>query len=336
MTNTPLTPVFDPSAIDVSGAITLVVGQRSGVANIKGFRIAMHTDVTTELRSICEATLTNIDERTAVTYTDDLVFDAASEYLLVPSTLLIAHRPESRRGRHPVDAPAEPPQIEVDAGARPVLAGASSLPELDASELKNQSFVFYAAVVGDDPDHRIAFVDRWNPYKAGLSGRLMTVFADRLRRIEGPLLVFERAFDMVVTDTAIAVLDPKAFEGVFRDIDAMKERFPVWSDAAVSALPLDDATAQRLRSLCNKGGRLAAQLRGLYERGVFEMTFKTTALRKEMAQQNLDADRLIANGKLVLDDADIPVVLKLIDEKLSKGWLTGTPWEIGTRSKRST
>ena len=205
----------------------------------------------------------------------------------------------------------------------------------EGQEYPSRSFVFYAAVVGDDPDHRVGFVDKWNPYKAGLSGQLLTSFGDRLRRIDGPLLVFERAFDMVVTDTAIAVLDPKAFEGVFRDIDAMKERFPVWSDAAISALPLDDGTAQRLRSLCDGGGRLASQLRGLYERDVFEMTFKTTALREEMKQQNLDANRLIANGKLVLDDADIPIILKLIDEKLSKGWLTGTPWEIGTRSKRS-
>lgn len=329
------TPTFDPTAIDVSGAITLVVARRSGAVSFNGYRIAMHTDVITELRTTCAATLKAIGERSAVAYTDDLAFDAESQYLVVPFSVLVAHRPESHRGRRPADAPAEPPQIEVDAGARQVLARASSLPELDASELKKQPFVFYAAVVGNHPDHRIAFVDKWNPYKAGLSGNLVTVFGDRLRRIEGPLLVFERAFDMVVTGTAIAVLNPKAFEGVFRDIDAMRGRFPVWSDAAVSALPLDDGTAQRLRSLCNRGGRLAAQLRGLYERGIFELDFKTTALCTEMKRQNLDVSRMIVNGKLVLDDADIPVVLKLIDEKLYKGWLTETPWDVGTRSKRA-
>ncbi len=296
----------------------------------------MHTDVASELRTICTATLAAIVERTALAYSDDLAFKAKSQYLLVPSSALVAHRPEPRRGRRATDAPAEPPQIEVDAGARHVLADASSLPELDASELKSQSFVFYAAVVGDDPDHRIAFVDKWNPYKAGLSGQLTTFFGDRLRRIEGPLLIFERSFDMVVTDTAIAVLNPKAFEGAFRDIDAMKERFPVWGNAAVAALPLDDETANRLKSLCNKGGRLASQLRALYERGVFEVSFETAALRKEMRRQNLDADRLIANGKLVLDEADIPIVLKLIDEKLYRGWMTETPWDVGTRSKRAT
>ena len=326
---------FDPSAIDVSGAVTLVVARRSGATSFKGYRIAMHIDVATELRSICAATVTALGERAAVAYAEDIDFDAATQYLVVPSGVLVAHRLGRRRGRKPAVAPAQPLQIEVDAGALQVLAIASSLDELDATQLEKQSFAFYAAVVGDDPDHRIAFVDKWNPYRAGLAGHFATVFGDRLRRLEGPLLVFERSFDMVVTSTAIAVLSPKAFEGVFRDIDAMTRRYPVWSDAAVTALPLDDATAERLRALCSKGGRLAAQLRGLYERGVFRMTFDIAGLRKEMKRQNLDITRLIANGRLALDDADIPTVLKLVDEKLYKGWMTETAWDVGTRSRRT-
>jgi hypothetical protein len=325
---------FDPSSIDVSSAVTLIVARRSGATGYKGWRIPLHTDVATELRSICATTLVALGERTTVAYADDLDFDPESQYLLVPSDVLVAHRPESRRGRRPANAPVEVPQIEVDAGARRILADASSLDDLDASQLKRQSFAFYAAVVGDDPDHRVAFVDKWNPYKAGLSGQLATFFGDRLRRIEGPLLVFERSFDMVVTDAAIAVLNPTAFEGVFRDIDTMTARYPVWSDAAVAALPLHDATAVRLRELCGKGGRIAAQLRGLYERGVFKTAFKSSALRAEMKRQNLGADRLLVNGKLVLEDADIPIVLKLVDEKLYRGWVTDTRWDVGTRSAR--
>jgi hypothetical protein len=82
--------------------------------------------------------------------------------------------------------------------------------------------------------------------------RIATFFGDRLTRIEGPLLVFERSFDMVVTDSAIAVPNLAAFEGVFRDIDAMVDRRPTWSDAAAAALPLDDATAELLADLCGK------------------------------------------------------------------------------------
>jgi hypothetical protein len=331
----PAPPSFDPAAIDTTGAITLVVARRSGRNHI-GNRLAMNTDVVEELRTICQGTLAAIGERTPVAYADDLDRDVGSQYVLVPSAALVAHRPEPRRGRRPADEPVERPQIEVDPGARVILARASSLDPLNARDLSRQSFTFYAAVVGDDPDHRVTFVDQWNPYKAGLSGRLLTNFGDRLRRIEGPLLVFERSFDMVVTDTAIAVLDLAAFEAVFRDIDAMVDRRPVWSAAAVAALPFDDDTASRLAELCAKGGRLATQLRGMYERGVFGAEFGAADLRAEMKRQNLDAGRLLVRGKLVLEEADIPVVLKLIDEKLYRGWHSDTPWDVGTRSKRPT
>lgn len=326
-------PAFDPAAIDTSGAVTLVVAQRSG-RTYKGRRIAMNNDVANELRAICRATLTALAERTAMEYADDLDYDGASHYVLAPSDTLVVHRPESRRGRHPAGAPAEPPQVEVDPGARTVLTDASSLPELNSRDLKNQSFTFYAAVVGNNPDSRVAFVDRWNPYKAGLSGGLLTNFGDRLSRIEGPLLVFERSFDMVVTDTAIAVLSLGAFEAIFRDIDTMTARFSVWSQAAVAALPLDGATEQRLRALCDRGGRVAKQLRGMYERGVFDSKFTIPALRAEMQKQNIDDNRLLPNDQLVLGDDDVPIVLKLIDEKLYTGWSTNKRWDVGTRSER--
>ncbi len=326
-------PAFDPAAIDTSGAVTLVVAQRSG-ENYKGRRIAMNTAVAKELRKICQATLTAIAQRTAMPYTDDLDHDDDAHYVLVPSDALVVHRPEPRRGRRSADAPPEPPPVEVDPGARTVLASASSLPELSSRDLKNQSFAFYAAVVGSNPDSRVAFVDRWNPYRAGLSGRLLTNFGDRLSRIEGPLLVFERSFDMVVTDTAIAVLDLGAFEAIFRDLDTMTARFSVWSQAAEAALPLDGDTAQRLRALCDRGGRVAKQLRGMYERGAFGSKFTVPALRAEMRRQDLDDNRLLQKGRLVLRDDDIPIMLKLIDEKLYTGWSTNKRWDVGTRSER--
>ncbi len=335
MTPVPGTPAFDPATIDTSGSVTLVVARRSG-RNYIANRIPMSTQVADDLRHICQETLTAIGRRTAVAYADDLDYDRDSQYVLVPSVVLVAHRRQTRRGHRVADEPAEVPVIEVDAGARRVLASASSLDELNARDLKNQSFTFYAAVVGNNPDNRVAFVDRWNPYKAASSGGIITSFGDRLNRIEGPLLVFERSFNMVVTDSAIAVLNPAAFEVVFRDIDAMTYRRPTWSHAAVTALPLEDATSELLTELCNRGGRVTTQLRGMYERGVFGRAFTAAELRAEMKVQKLDVNRMIVKGQLVLDDTDVPIVLKLIDEKLYTGWHSSTSWDVGTRSRRRT
>jgi hypothetical protein len=334
-------PSFDPAKIDVRGAVTLAIARRVG-ANMKGYRVAMHTDVANELRTICANTIAALRSRKPVEYADDLDFEAETQYLLVPTDMLVAHRPESRRGRRKADDDGARTQVLMDPSASAILATASSLPELPMSELtdsegnlRDRSYVFYAAVVGDASQSRIAFVDRWNPYKAALSGRVTTWFGDRLRKVEGPLLVFERSFDMVVTDSAIAVLDPQAFEIVFRDIDAMVERVPGWTRAAISALPFDKATVDRIEALAEHNKRLVKQIRGMYERGAFSKRITVHALRKEMVQQKLDVGRLIKSGKLTLDDDDIPTILKLVDEKLSVGWHTGTPWEMGTRVRRS-
>jgi hypothetical protein len=334
-------PSFDPSKIDVRGAVTLVIARRTGV-NMKGYRIPLHTDVAKELRETCKATLTALGLRKPVDYADDLAFDAERQYLLVPTDMLVAHRPESRRGRRKAHDHGDRPQVQVDPSASAILAKASSQPQLSISELtdsegnlRDRSYVFYAAVVGDTTKDRIAFVDRWNPYKAALSGKVTTWFGDSLRKVEGPLLVFERSFDMVVTESAIAVLDPRAFETVFRDIDAMVERVPGWTDAAIAALPFDDATVDRIEALAEHDKRVVKQIRGMYERGAFSKPVTISELKREMEQQKLDVGRLIKKGKLALDDDDIPTLLKLVDEKLSIGWHTGTPWEMGTRVKRS-
>jgi hypothetical protein len=287
-------PSFNLSKIDASGAVTLAIARRTGV-NMKGYRIAMHTDVANDLRAICENTLTALRSRKPVEYADDLAFDAETQYLVAPTDMLVAHRPEPRRGRRKADDDGVRPQVQVDPSASAILARASSLPELPMSELKDaegnlkgRSYVFYAAVVGDTPENRVAFVDRWNPYKAAISGHLTTWFGDRLRKIEGPLLVFERSFDMVVTDSAIAVLDPQAFEAVFRDIDVMVDRVPGWTEAAISALPFDKATADRIETLAEHNKRLVKQIRGMYERGVFSKRITIPELRKEMEVQGLN------------------------------------------------
>lgn len=151
---------------------------------------------------------------------------------------------------------------------------------------------------------------------------------------EGPLLVFERTFDILVTAGAILVLDVKAFEAVFRDIDAMADRIPVWSGAAATSLPLDDHSNEVLRRVASESRRVASQLRGLFERGAFEAKITIGDLRREMKARHFAADRLIVRGQLHLEDDDVPTVLKLIDEKLYQGWRTGTEWDVATRARR--
>jgi hypothetical protein len=82
----------------------------------------------------------------------------------------------------------------MDPQALRVLDDASSLEQMEAADLGKRSFLFYAAVVGDDPAAQTSFLSQWNPLQAALSGRLLASFGDRLRRVRGPLLALESAF----------------------------------------------------------------------------------------------------------------------------------------------
>jgi len=312
--------------------VTLVVAQRTN--RLHGYRILMHGAVSAALRGACRETVAAIDARTPVTFAADIEYDPSTQYLEVPAALLtVAVQP-------PPDGAAASKQqggvtVETDPEAHTILRQASSQHQLHANELGKRTFVFYAAVVGNDPDRRTAFVTQWNPHRIGLEGKILTAYGNQLREIRDPLLAFERLFHMAVTPEGIAVLNKTAFEKVFRDVETMQERVPVWADHVGASVPLDDAGLGCLRQACARNMRIAAKARGLFESGILKDR-KITAkmLADEMRRQNLDADRMVKQGKLVIEESDVPTLLKLLDEGLWRGWLTDTPWEAGSKLKR--
>ena len=326
-------PAFDPSSVPIDGDMTLILGRRT--TRIAGHRVKMHVDVANELRSMCDATLSYLRDRQQVRYSDDLNFNSETHYMVANTSKLVAHIPESRRGRHAADEQEGARTVEVDAATYEVLSNASSQPLIGSDEIeRRKSFLFSAVVVGDDPDNRVAFVSAYNPYRAAERGRLVTSFGDGLRRVTGPLLGFQPLFDMVVTAGHVAILRAEAFEKVFRDIDSMKERIPAWTAAVTAAFPFSKATADRIAAMCETSPRLARQVRSLFERGVPAENFTIPALRQQLTEEGFDPDRIIKNGKLVISDDEIPDFLKLLDERFVTGWLSGTHWDVGTRSPR--
>ncbi|MDA8046724.1 MAG: hypothetical protein M0Z30_16025 [Actinomycetota bacterium] len=312
---------------------TLIVAQRTN--RLKGYRIGMHADVARALRRAAVDTVAAIEARTSVTFAADIDYDPATQYLEVPAALLtVAQPPQSAADGAPPGGQATP-TVETDPEAHAVISQGSSLPLLKAGELGRRTFAFYALIVGNTPENRTAFVTQWNPHRLGLSGKILTAFGDQLRRIGQPLLAFESLFHMVVIPDGIAVLNKSAFEKVFRDVETMQARVPVWAAHVEAALPLDDASLGCLAEVCGRNKRVAAKARSLFESGVLKDRAITGAmLAEEMRRQDLDADRMVKEDKLVIDDTDVPVLLKLLDEGLWRGWLTATAWEAGSKARR--
>ncbi|MGL5444575.1 MAG: hypothetical protein ACRDDJ_19145, partial [[Mycobacterium] stephanolepidis] len=260
---------FNPKSIKTSGAVTLALGQRTS-SDPKGCRVKMKLDVVEALRKIASETVEMLAARSAVQYADDLDFNAEENYILIQRGALVVHRPAPRRGRGAAQEKQKeqevPAQLEMSPAILEIVDAASSLEQINREDLVKKAFSFYAAVIGDDPDRRTAFITQSNPYKAAQTGHLSTLFGDGLAKVTDPILTFALRFDMVVTPEHVAVLNLTAFERLFREIDSMKARVPVWSEAAIKALPLDEDSAETLRTKAVSSARVATQLRGLYER----------------------------------------------------------------------
>lgn len=325
---------FNPKSIKTTGALTLALGQRTS-SDPKGHRVKMKPDVVEALRKIASETVELLAARTAVQYADDLDFNAEDNYILIQRNTLVVHRAAPRRGRRTAQEKQETPaQVEMSPAILEIVDAASSLAQINREDLVKKAFSFYAAVIGNDPDRRTAFITQSNPYKAAQTGHLSTLFGDGLAKVTDPILTFALRFDMVVTPEHVAVLNLAAFERLFREIDSMKARVPVWSEAAIKALPLDEKSAETLRTKAASSARVATQLRGLYERGYLSKRYTVRDLGKQLTDRGFDPEKYIHGGKLSVDDSEIPVLLKIIDEKLYPGWHSGTEWDVGTRARR--
>lgn len=297
-----------------------------------GFRFVIHTDVADALRDACRATLSKLDHLEQLAYESDIALDPSVSYLTVANESTVVHR--EQRGKPGPDGVSRPVRIQTNAMVRQTADAAVTLPQLNPRDLQATTFAFYAAVVGDDPERRVAFVSQANPYKASLVGGITTLYGDRLQRVSGSVFVFRNTFDAILGRAEIVAFDLASFESLFRDIDLMRSQIPEWSDHVIAALPIGDATAGLIRAACLRNSLLAKSARSLHESGsLANQVLDLPNLVEELTRWNVDCSDSIHEGKLELTDDQIETLFKVLDEKYYEGWRTRTHWQTGTRSR---
>jgi SAM-dependent methyltransferase len=337
-----LTPVrtwkLEPSSIDVAGDITLVVARRSG-RRLHGYKVEFVSGAGETIREVCRETLERLRQRTPRQYEASLRIDGEREYLAVPDGQLVQHesfRPKRQRqasGKGEDGNPAVA-HIETDPQVRDLLRRGSGLDRLPAEHLTRFSFQFYAAVVGSDPGRRTSFVRKKNPAKVLKRGGLVFAYGDRLREVADPLMLLDDHFDLVVADEGIAVLDQDVFESLFRDVEVLAERYPVYAKA-FETLQLDDSQLDTLVERCRRDSRLGTRLRQIHESGHLaagDVTIKQVI--KEIDRLGLRRDGLLTAGKLDFSGADASTILKLLNDDLFIGGLSKVAYEAGNKARR--
>lgn len=336
-----MTPVrrwkLDTTSVDVSGDITLVVARRSG-KTLHGHKVEFEAGAGEGIREICRKTLQRLQPLSARQYEPSLRIDPAHEYLAVPDAQLVQHeafRPKRRRASH-TDGTSNPAAatIEADPQVRELLGRAAGLERLPAEHLAQYSFQFYAAVVGSLPTARTAFVRKRNPATVLKRGRMVFAYGDRLRSIEDPLFLLDDQFDLVVAPDGIAVLDQNAFELLFRDVEVLNERYPVYA-GAFESLKLDDGQIATLVERCRTSSRLGNRLRQIHESGHLaagKVTMRQVSA--EIERLRLPKQQLMKDGKLDFSGADADTILKLLNDDLFIGGLSKVPYEAGSKARR--
>lgn len=255
-------------------------------------------DVVEELREACRETVTWLQQLHVVDYSADALVETG-EYMAVPLRVV----------------------QEEDSTVLDLLRRAAALDRLDAAEIPTRLW-FYAAVIGDDPDERVAFVRKTDPHKVARPGKILTTLGDVLSRIDDPVFVLEHRFDLVVLERGLAVINPVAFETLFRGAPGLVRRIPEWARAITDHLPVADGGAERLVEACVRDSRLARRLRAIHEQGHLS-SVSIGDLRQEMREQDLDEEELISDGELVIDERDPGTLLRLLNEDLFVGGLSG-------------
>jgi hypothetical protein len=298
----------DIQNVPVDEALTLVVAWRRG-KQLEGAMVPVADEVVEELQAACRETLGQLQESEVVDYGPDAHVETG-EYMAVPLQV-----------------------VENEAYAvLGLLRRAPALDRLSATRIPRQLW-FYAAVVGDEPERRTAFVRKVDPHKTARAGRFFTVFGEVLSKIEEPVFMMEHRFDLVVMEHGLAVINPVAFETLFRGTPELVSRIPHWAQAISDHLPIARDGADLLVAAAERDYRLARRLRSIFECG-YLANVTIDRLRQEIKAQGLDEDRLIEGEALIIDEEDPGMVLRLLNEDLFVGGLSGTRYAADRKRVR--
>jgi hypothetical protein len=289
-------------------ALSLIVAWREGRKLAAG-EIGLTRDVDAQMRELCSATLANLAERRwrlddpEAHLTDDECIHVMRDAL----------RPT-------------PPVLDV-------LDHAATLDLLSASSLPHKNLLFYAVILGSAPDRYTAFLRKVNAYISIKAGRFLSVLGDRLARIPDPVFSFDKTVDLVVTEEDVVVLSMRVYELLFRETEPLTERIPKYIGKIAASLNLDPQAEHDLQALAAKSPRLQQRLRTLSERDYIHRV-TIDQVRAYIHKQGMDPERLIRDGRLVLDSTDPQLLLQVLNEDLYTGDLSGTSYAVDRKSAR--
>jgi hypothetical protein len=254
------------------------------------------------LREAAQATLRDVADSTRLSYTPDAELDEGEAFVLDNED-----------------------DLDELADFRALIDAAASLERIDPADLPRRRVQLYGLAVGDR-EPRTGFIRKASPVKTATKGGIFARGLPRLAAVEEPIFELAGVFDFVVADGWAAVLQQRAYELLLKESPAMQTRVNAWVDAIATALPLSTGSEQALRTAASRDSRLWRRLRAIHQRGHLARV-GIDQVEAYARHLGLDTDELIVDGQLEFEADDRFTIVKLLNEDLNSGELTGERFE---------
>lgn len=187
----------------------------------------------------------------------------------------------------------------------------------DEPELRKRHLACYAIAVGAGQNQRI-YVRRQDPVKLANKRLFASLMDGPLTELVSPVLAFDEYIDVVIEHDRVIVLNPKGFESLFRDSEAVLAAVPKWVDELRVHVSFSEASVDIIQAAVRRNSVHRNKLIAILDSDhVAALTPKR--IRKRMRQHGLDHEELFVGDTLHLTEESLGDVLKLLNEDLYRG-----------------
>ena len=295
----------DLDSVALDQPVTLAVGWRRRDA-LEGGRLELRGKVATTFTQNANSHLESLRSRTSRPYSPEVDLDAKDEYLL-----------------------ADLAEIDLGDPILDLLNRVELRDPLSVRQLPRQSLLFYAYVF---PGAAI-FLRKFNPYQSAKSGKMFTRLTNSLSEIEEPVFAFDDRVDVAILDNGVFISNKNAFEQLFKDNEYLVRNIPNWASAITTYLSMAPGSEGILIQKCTSNTRLRRRLESIHRRGHLA-SVTIGAVRTEAIKHGIDPNQIIRNGQLHFDQVSSDDLLKLLNEDLLIGGLSGTKFAVDKKIPR--
>jgi hypothetical protein len=200
-------------------------------------------------------------------------------------------------------------------------------PEQAPRAIASEHLYLYA-LVSDTAAGRVAMVKKQTPVKRASAGKRWALAGKELTVIADDPWQIHPHFDLVISAHGTYVLRLAALDQLLGDSAVLLERVGAWVSAVADSLPIAAGQGETLIARCEQSSRLRVRLRAINSRGHLSRV-GIGEVEAHAKRMKLDPKEFIENGELLVSETNADQLLKLLNEDLFTGGLTGDPFVSG-------